>query len=261
VRLRVRVGVLVALQAGSGGAQERPQEVVRAFFAAEQEGRWVDAARSLDLIAFERIRKTTVEAARHRREFAGPTVESLLRLDPDMPRAVAEYQVLQWQRQMHDYDYLAQEFAHVSSPDTLAALPVLDAAARWLEAKGPVWRTELQWRDARARPRNDCPGLSDSAIKAMQIKEAQGPRAVIRASTPDTGTVSYVVIDVEFPGVSHADTSGRAGPLPRAIELRKSAGEWRIEPAPDLPNSNGMGGMYAYAVACEKGSPIGSEPK
>jgi hypothetical protein len=253
---RIAVAVAVLLRAASAHAQH-PEDVVRRFFAAEDEGRWLDAARMLDLSAFERIRKTAVEAARHRGDFVGPTVESLMRMDPDMPRTVAEYQVREWQRHMHDYDFLAQEFAHIASADTLAALPVDGAAARWLEAKGPAWRTELQWRDPRNRPRNDCPmSLSDSAIKALELRQARRPRAVILGATTDTGTVSYVVVDIMFPGVSRADSVLRQGPLARAIELRRSSGTWRIEPAPDLPSANGMGGVYTYAVTCGKGSII-----
>ena len=237
--------------------QQKPADVVRAFFKAEDENRWLDAARMLDLKSFERIRRNLIEGVRHRPDFPGPTVESMMRMDPDMPRSVAEYQVTQWQKQMRDYDPLAQDFARVPSVDALAALSTEEAAARWLEAKGPEWQTERSWRDARNRRAMNCSGLTDSAAKALQIKSSREPRAVIRGATSDSSSISYVVIDVVYPRHADADTvEAGHGLLPRAIRLRKIAGVWRIEPAADLPNANGMGGSYSVAVACGEGSLI-----
>ena len=237
--------------------QQKPQDVVRAFFQAEDDNRWLDAARMLDLKSFERIRSDFIQGVRHRSDFRGPTVESMMRMDPDMPRSVAEYQVAQWQRQMQDFDLLAQDFARVPSVDSLAALSVEEAAARWLEAKGPEWRTEISWRDARNRRAMNCSGLPDSAAKTLQIKNSRESRAVIRGATPDSGSVSYVVIDVVHPRFPVSETVEAArGPLPRAIRLRKIADVWRIEPSFDLPDANGMGGMYTVAVACGEGSLI-----
>lgn len=237
--------------------QQKPEDVVRAFFKAEDGNRWLDAARMLDLKSFERIRRDFVEGMRHRPDFGAPTVESMMRMDPDMPRSVAEYQVAQWQKQMLDYDLLAQDFARVPSVDALGALSMEEAAARWLEAKGPEWQTERSWRDPRNRRAMNCSGLSDSAAKALQVKNSRESRAVIRGATSDSGSVSYVVIDVVHPRFPVADTveAGR-GPLPRAIRLRKIAGVWRIEPAADLPNANGMGGSYSVGIACGEGSLI-----
>jgi len=237
--------------------QQKPQDVVRAFFKAEDDRRWLDAARILDLKSFEGIRRELIEGVRHRPDFRGPTVESLMRMDPDMPRAVAEFQVAEWQKHMREYDLIAQDFARVPSVDSLAALSVEEAAARWLEARGPEWRTEISWRDSRNRRAMNCSGLPDSAARALQIRSSREPRAVIRGATSDSGSVSYVVIDAVYPRYASADTVEEGhGPLPRAIRLRKIAGVWRIEPAADLPNANGMGGMYAMAVACGEGSLI-----
>lgn len=253
-------GILAALCFASPtllGGQQKPEDVVRAFFKAEDENRWLDAARMLDLKSFERIRSDFIQGVRHRSDYAGPTVESMMRMDPDMPRSVAEYQVAQWQKQMQDYDLLGQDFARVPSVDALGALSTEEAAARWLEAKGPEWQTERSWRDARNRRAMNCSGLTDSAAKALQMKNSREPRAVIRGATSDSGSVSYVVIDVVHPRYAGADPVEEGhGPLPRAIKLRKIAGVWRIEPAADLPNANGMGGTYAVAIACGEGSLI-----
>jgi len=259
VRVCWAVAILMCAS-GVAVAQQKPEDVVRAFFKAEDQGRWSDAARMLDLPAVERIRAVTVYGLQHMKDYPPPSVESLMRMEPDLPRAVAEYRVKEMQQEMSSYDILAQDFARVTSVDTLASMTLEEAAARWLEAKGPEWRTELQFRNPRARPRNDCARLSDSAMKALQIKEARGPRAVVLGATPDTGSVSYVVVSVAFPGAEQVDSLRRAGPLPRAIELRKLAGVWKIEPASDLPSSNGLGGSYVYSVACGEGSLIG-DPK
>ena len=177
----------------------------------------------------------------------------MLRMDPKMPRAVAEYQIKQWQENANGNDFLAQEFARVTSVDTLVALSVQEAAARWLEAKGPEWRTELTWRSGRGRPEVSCPGMSDSVARAVYLHTAKESRAVIRGATPDTGSLSYVVIDVVFERHPVADSLsiGRS-PLPRAMVLRKLAGVWKVEPAADLPNANGMGGSYAFGIGCAK---------
>ena len=237
--------------------QQKPEEVVREFFRAEDQNRWLDAARMLDLNAFERIRRTTVQGVRHMKDYPPPTVESMMRMDPKMPRAVAEYRVKEMQQQMRDFDIIAEQFARVTSVDTLAALSVEDAAARWLEAKGPEWRTELVWRHGQGLLEVNCPGLADSAARAIYMANAKEPRAVIRGATPDTGSVSYVVIDVDYPRVTRRDSADLwEGPLPRAVTLRRVQGVWKIEPAADLPDANGMGGSYSVSIGCTKPPPI-----
>ena len=252
----VTLAVLASFNAATKTVSgQSPRDVVQAFFNAEDQDRWLDAARMLDLTVFERVRKNFVEGMRHRGDFRAPTVESLMQMDPKLPRAVAEYQVAEWQTNFTDSAFLGQEFARTQSVEALAALSVEEAAARWLEAKGPVWETEMRWRDARSRPQMNCAGMSDSAAKALQIRSSRQSRAVIRGATPDTGAFSYVVIDVVYSPTALPDTTltGR-GPLPRAITLRKVANTWRIEPAADLPNANGMGGVYGVGVACGEGS-------
>ncbi len=70
-----------------------PRAVAEAFFNAVAEERWIEAARHIDLESFDAFRKAQIASARAARPEHQFTVDDLLRGQPDMPPAVAEYQV------------------------------------------------------------------------------------------------------------------------------------------------------------------------
>lgn len=261
MRVRVAFALFWLAFARPAFGQSSPADEVRAFFKAEDESRWLDAARMLDLESFAPIQRNAITASRQRGTFRQMTAEDLMKFDPDMPRAVAEYQVKRT-NEMRTRDYVLDEFARVTSVDSLAALSTEKAAARWLEAQGPEWKTELSFRDARTTPKVDCPDLSDSAKRARIVRSARMPRATVLGETERSDSLRYVVVGEDYGSVHIPDRTVKGGTLsPHVITLVNVAGVWKIVPTLDMPRSNGLGGMTMVSIACGKGTFDGIEQK
>jgi hypothetical protein len=257
VKLKSVLVCCVSMVATPAFGQSNPADVVRAFFQAESDGRWRDAARMLDLAQFEAFRQSTVEGLRNRPARRHLTADDYMRLQPDMPRAVAEYQIKQMNDNSQRFDQLSQEFAHVTSVDSLAGLSAEEAAARWLEAQGPEWKTELAARESRMPAVVDCPELPDSARRALIVKAESQLKQVVLGATAESDTVRYVVVGQDF-GFRRSSRDASVGYhpsfLPNVITVRNVGGNWRIEPALDLERVNGMGGMTTFSISCARGS-------
>ena len=263
MRARVVFALLVIGFSRPVFGQSNPGDVVRAFFKAEDEGRWLDAARMLDLKSFEPIQRNAVTASRRQGTFRQTTAEDLMKFDPDMPRAAAEYQVKRMNESRRTHNYLLEEFARVTSVDSLAALSTEQAAARWLEAQGPEWKMEVSAKDSRTAPKVDCPELSDSAKRALIVQGARMlPRATILGVTERSDSLRFVVVGEDY-GSVHISDPGVNGPSlsPHVVTLVNSAGAWKIVPTLDMPRSNGFGGMTTFAIACGKGTLEGVDQK
>jgi hypothetical protein len=240
-------------------AQSSPEDVVRAFFKAEEEGRWIDAAHMLDLNAFEPIRQNLLRASKFQPQLSRQTPEDLMRWEPDMPRAVAEWQIKKMNESFRDFSYLEHEFARVPSIDSLRALPVDQAAARWLEAKGPKYTTHLANLASTRRPEIDCGEVLDSVQEKTKV-EWTSPVAVVLGATAGSDSVRYVVVGrqdwIARPAreLSPAPEVGRS---PTAVILRNAGGVWKIVPAYDMPYFDGMvGGTVVTSMRCRvKSSP------
>jgi hypothetical protein len=229
-----------------------PEQVARDFFKAEQEGRWIDAARFLDLGRFEPIRRSTVEALRSMASRPKLTAEQLMKLDPAMPRAAAEYQARTMDEGFRDHDFLSRAFARVPSADSLAALRVDEAAARWLEAQGWRWKYELALKETKRRPHPNCPGLPDSVLRAMGARflPLQSP---ILGATEASDSVRYVVVgfpEAAFSGATKGHEVAYPSLSPRALVLKRVDSNWRIVATPDMPHSDGADGMSTFAIGC-----------
>jgi hypothetical protein len=257
VKIRAILVSCVSLVAAPAFGQSNPADVARAFFQAESDGRWLDAARMLDLTQFEAFRQNTVKGLRNRPARRRLTADDYMKLQPDMPRAVAEYQLKQWDESARRFDELSREFAHVTAVDSLAALPVAEAAARWLEAQGPEWKTELANRESHTQSVVDCPQLSDSAKKLLVAKTVSQMKPIVLAATTESDSLRYVVVGQDF-GSRHSMRDNSAGYhpsiLPDVITVRNVGGNWRIEPALDLERASGMGGMTTFSISCARGS-------
>src|SRR5690348_11738600 len=79
-------------RAQSGSSAGTPAAVVDSFFRATQQQRWRDAARLMDLEAFGDLRDQSVRFMRHPPSVHRITPEEMMKYDPRMPRAVAEYE-------------------------------------------------------------------------------------------------------------------------------------------------------------------------
>jgi hypothetical protein len=185
-----------------------------------------DAARLLDLRSFERYWREQVHWMKrrpvdHERTI---TVEELLRHDPQMPRAVAEYQVRRALETRPDFgEMLNHEYAGVTSLDSLAALSVEDAAARWLRAQDHRWAARLSRRDA---ARRGCPMPPET-----DAPEPAPPHQVLGMVVRDS--VAYILHVDPLVQMKSGDTDLH-GPSPLVLHLRRRSGRWQILPRHDV---------------------------
>lgn len=166
-----------------------------------------------------------------------------------MPRAVAEYHVGKIREQRHDpSDWLLRDFAEVPSIDSLAALSVEEAAARWLQAQ------DLRWalRQARERERE----------RGCRLP-AEG--AVVDPA-PHTRVVGEVLIDSTTAYVLHEDQlfqraepdvdAAMHAPPPAILTLRRRGASWKILPrATMLRGSAAMGFISTQCVPAGQARP------
>lgn len=152
------------LRAQDAPGTRGPAETVAAFFRAFAAQRWWEAAALLDLTPLEFYRREM--AGVYRGPGREPTIEDLLQSDPEMPRAVAEYELKRLKRipQTDMSDYLSRQFADVRSPAQLDSLSIEEVALRWLEAAHPEWFIREEMR------RLKCPpvALPDSALRSLR---------------------------------------------------------------------------------------------
>ena len=255
-RLVVHASLIVAVGAGSAMSQSpeaSPEEVVRQFFKAQDEDRWLDAAHLLDLRRFETIRRMTVRGLRMARAPFRLTPEVIMQSDPDIPRAVAEYEAKKANKGMEDINFLSFQFARVPSADSLEALPLDEAAARWLEAKGPKWVEERDRKRAGARPPMKCPGMPDSAT-LMSFGQLKTPKAVVLGTTPGD-SVRYVVVGRRNRGVQSRVDEFESAMSPNVLTLVRVSGAWRVVPTDDMITSTGFSGNTSFSIACEVENP------
>ena len=229
-----------------------PASVAAAFFAAVAEERWTDAVAQLDLRGFEAWRQSVLDPPRPIDE-AMPTVDQLMASDPEMPRAVAEYQVKRLREFMQGRDVgPLSDFADVPTLDSLRRLPAADAAARWLRAQDPRW--QLQRARATA-PATECASMA--LMLGARDPVSMLPDEIVGVSVRDS--VAWVLHHPRFGGAAAADTGSSAEePHPHAgisewygraqpalLELRRRGDRWRIMPGPALLG----GGMVGLSFA------------
>jgi hypothetical protein len=263
----VVAGVAVALSVsnavGQTGSNASPADIARQFFAAERDGRWLDAARLLDLKSFEPQRARSVAIARHAHD-AQPfhlTADQILRHDPSMPRAVAEYQVKQAANAFRDFNPLSYEYADVPTADSLAALPIDVAAARWLQAKDPRWLMTREMKRESHSFSGPCEKVYDSVLKTTTVLDeaavassfAPPPREVIAvapvgSTAGSADSLSYVLFRERYE--SRLDSTA-LGPMdrlemqlsPKVLTLIRTSVGWRVLPALDFGGFSGVGGV------------------
>jgi hypothetical protein len=232
--------LVIPVAAQTQAKNASPTDVVRQFFKAEDDGRWLDAARLLDLNAFEAYRQTALLNASMSDGRTGPTPEQLMARDSAMPRAVAEYLAKQYSG-MRVAEPLGREFARTVSADTLRALPRDEAAARWLEARDRRW--QFQWSIAQLGP--ECQKPPGGSVPPEPAKVVLGPAVMPTGSPSDT--LSYVVFTE-----GRSNPAGRVyqGATPGVVVLRRIGSDWRIVPLPDLGY---VGGIRSYlGVGCTR---------
>lgn len=213
--------VATTLIAGSLAAQSSPRETAAAFLDAWNARQWRAAAGYLDVTAFDRFRKDFVTRTSSGGDDArGSTVADLLRQDPNMPRAVAEYQVRMMEEQRRRYaDPTPFEFARVASVSALRDLSVEEAAARWFESRDPQWQVAMQFRQA------GCSVPADVAQIAASTRRLIGV-------VPDGDGTAYALFREEWPAEAQVP-EWNGGDL-NVIQLKAFRGRWQVVPRSDL---------------------------
>jgi len=214
-----------------GADASTPISVVRALFDAAAAGRWVQAAQYLNYLALDENRRQMLERFRHPEPVPTITPEEILRHDPDMPRAVAEYQAMQAEKQVRRTDWLSHEYANVHDTATLAGLSPLETAARWLEARDP--RYQLR----NVGEHSGCPEGFANATLADTASLV--PRTVILGEVR-RGDTAYVLH--RNPEKTYQVMIG-----PSVATVVRRARAWRVEANEGLMGSVGMG----MIISCE----------
>ena len=218
------VALLVLSAAGASRAvgQASPTEVAATFFKAVSEERWRDAARELDLAAFDRYRRERIAAARLPQPRPRPmTVDEYLRGNPDVPRAVAEYHVREMNEARFDPDqWIIHEFADVNSLDSLAALPAEEAAVRWLQAQDLRWLVRLTEDQQRKR---GCFPLAETTPGMT------APRHQVLGTVVADSTTAYVLHREATMRRAEPDVDAAVdADSPRVVTLRRRGNHWKL---------------------------------
>lgn len=227
-------------------ARDEPRAVADSFFHLLAAERYRDAAGLLDLEAFDAARHheldLALESPRQRPHF---TAAAIMRANPKMPRAVAEYQAKRINDTHYDRGPMLLRQYGVSTLDSLKSLDVADLAARWLGMRDmrTVMRQSLRRQGG---PR--CNISPDSAEMLVRLIRTS-PARVLGTVTDDS--LAWVLFErpqllgeaAAMPG-EHPDSvaTPRAGPpperdwqvlAPSILVARRIGDRWRLVPAAD----------------------------
>jgi hypothetical protein len=217
------------------------RRVADAFFGAAQQQQWIVAAGYLDLEAFEHFFRQRVNEARAAVPPPEITVEEILARQPELPKAVAEWQVSEARKARAQFPFndFSYEFARVTSFRELAALTPLEAAARWIEAQDP----REGYR--RAIAASNC----DSTIVPMVIDSLPDarPRRTLGAIVVSENVAYVLHTDDASSAIAHEANATMHRPGPTVMTVRRTGAGWRIVPADDLLRFPGS----MIGISCE----------
>lgn len=246
-RVLARVALLTLLPAVASAQRLTPAQSMRAFLEAFAAERFVEGAAFIDSASFDAWRRQRVDAARRRGASRVVTAAELMRLDPDMPRAVADYQAKRANVVARRYgvsEMLLRDFPGLRSVDEIARVDVREAAASWLRARHPKWIAERALRVERER----CP--PDSALVAeVRALARVDSQSVIGTVLRDS--LAFVVIQqvLASPGEFGRDESD-AALAPRAVRMRREGDRWVLLDWDGWFHDSAMGAIVSQAPAC-----------
>lgn len=243
----VTLALLTAL-AGPLLAQQpaaSPESAARTFFQALEGERWADAARMIHPAALARYRESTVASLRsalNPTAFRPTTVDELLRLDPAMPREVAEYQARRSNEDRTGYSRIVFERAGVTSVEELERLPADEAFARFLAANS----------ESRHLARSIEGKVDSVAARLIPRIMPRVTRSVI-GSTPAPGgearDAAYVVYSV-----AHRLPPAPTGLAERVavVAMRRDGAAWKIDPGESEAHELFGGGNFGVLLEPER---------
>lgn len=219
----------VAPAQAQGSDAAAAQAVGAAFLKAKEAGDWKSAAGFLDLEPLERERQMAAELARQERAAPPMTVERLMQMDPEMPRAAAEYQVKRMNVMRRFPNLLEMQFG-VGSADSLLALPIEVVAQHWLEAHDERWSYRLSMR------------MSNCANAIADTAGMPHPTYHVIGTVVDD-TLAYMLFDSR--GINSRRADAMHWDPPEIVRLIRTRGTWWV-----LPGAESSGGLVAMGASC-----------
>lgn len=196
----------------------------------------MNAANLLELESLDRARRATLENERHPHAVRHLTLEWLLKQEPGMPRAVAEYQVAEAEKSLRKAEpRFAHEYANVRDTLTLARLSPLELGARFLEAR------DERYQVRRAYERTPRCAFDTSGFSADSTHASVRPLLIGQLVLGDT---AYVLHREGVIGGDDVDLIMG----PQVIVLHRKGGNWRIVPSESLLR---WGNASGVSVMCE----------
>jgi hypothetical protein len=193
------------------------------FFRALADEKWETAASFLDTAMIRRMvaQQLRMRPEPGRREL---TIDDFMRMDPNKPREVAEYELKRFREQMAKND-AGERFSHqyygVRSVEDLRALTTTQAAVRFLQAKDQ----RMQFREFLRQS-----GCSDTTITAPFRMQR------ILATALANDSVAYVLHDQ----LGLAGSREGYSEFPTVMALRLREGRWKIIPSDALMGPGGV---------------------
>lgn len=224
------INVVIAVSAQAQGTDAAAAQAVgTAFLKAKEAGDWKAAAGFLDLDPLRRQREMAVEMARQERKMQPMTVERLMQMDPEMPRAVAEYQVKRMNIPRKFPNSLEMQFG-VANADSLLALPMEDVAQHWLEVHDERWSYRLAMRMSNCG--QDVPDTTGMPHPTYHV-----------IGTIVEDTVAYMLFDSR--GIFPRPVDAVHWDPPEMIRLIRTRGTWWV-----LPSAGSSGALMGMAMNC-----------
>jgi hypothetical protein len=143
-RIILATGLMMAVPLAPARPQETPLDVFSAAMEALDAEDWRRVAELCDPESLEVFQQQFLASLALR---TPPSVEEMMRAQPEMPREVAEYFQAAARTAHERQTHLALEMPGVSSVDELRTLPPAEFFARWLESNTPRATVERAMRD------------------------------------------------------------------------------------------------------------------
>ena len=204
------------------------QAIATAYLRALQAADWKAAVGFLELEPFDQYRRQQAQNAKQQQTAPPITAERLMAHDPQMPRAVAEFNARRMNDSRRSMTFLEYQFG-LSDPDSVLSLPVEALAERWLEVHDGRYETRRALRG------------SPCAIDPSTVALPEPHYRVLGTVVSDS--VAYVLFtNDELPSHLIDDVSS---PFPSMLFLRHSQGSWWV-----LPHTM-MGNAVMVGTSCK----------
>jgi hypothetical protein len=197
-----------------------PEAVAAEYLAAVEGERWLEAAGLLDPVSVEQFHRQQVgrlTAMRPGRRLSfEEMVEQLMEHDPEMPRAVAEYQARRANEAMGEPRDLSNQFAGVLRADDALRLSPVDLAARHLEARDPRYRRRQAIEEMRRR-------YPERAEAAERQTPAVSLQHTVIGSVTERDELTQVLYRLE-----QVSEGGRGNSSVVLLPMRWTGDGWRV---------------------------------